>query len=216
MRLPKGLQALASCGRLLFTTQYRNIRWFMERPRLPVNRDGTVNIHLGCGQINHPAFINVDMVRYPHIHYLRPIDDLSVFDNDSADLIYASHCLEHFSFRQVPEVLAEWNRVVKKSGILRISVPDFDSIIKIYHLAGNKLDDVQQAIVGGQDYKYNYHHVVFNKAYLTELLVQAGFDEVREWLPGSSELTSLDDWSGKFFVVNGKSIPISLNLEAVK
>lgn len=194
----------------------KRFRWILRRPREPVNVNGDVLLHLGCGEVDKSGFINVDLVPHPHVHYLRPIDDLSNFTDGSVDLIYASHCLEHFSFRKVPEVLSEWRRVLKKNGVLRISVPDFDNIIETYRLSGNRLDSVLGAIVGGQDYKYNFHYVVFNKIYLTELLRKAGFDEVREWLPGSTELTTFDDWSGRSFDVNGKSIPISLNLEAVK
>lgn len=191
-------------------------KWRFNKPDLPQMEDNSVNLHLGCGVVNHPAYINIDLIPHPHVHYLRPIDDLSIFADNSADLIYASHCLEHFSFRRVPAVLIEWSRVLKKDGTLRLSVPDFDFIIEIYQASGNRLDAVHQAIVGGQDYKYNFHYVVFNKAYLTDLLLDAGFTDVCEWIPGASELTMFHDWSDKMFKVGDKEFPISLNLEAKK
>ncbi len=96
-----------------------------------------------------------------HVHYLRPIEDLSIFSDDSVDFIYASHCLEHFSYRKVTTVLKEWARVLKKGGFLRLSVPDFDSIVGIYEEDGRSLKLVQEMIVGGQNYEYNSHYVVF-------------------------------------------------------
>ena len=43
-----------------------------------------------------------------------------------------------------------------------------------------------------------------------------GFLEVREWTPGSSELTTFDDWSTRKISINGKEYAISLNIEAIK
>jgi predicted SAM-dependent methyltransferase len=201
---------------VIIKNQYRKLRWAVNRPPIPVLHEGEINLHLGCGVVNHPKFINIDLVPNSHVHYLRPIDDLSLFSDASVDLIYASHCLEHFPYTKVLQVLSEWNRVLKKGRILRLSVPDFDNIIETYRLSGNKIESVLSAIVGGQNYKYNYHYVVFNKDYLTDLLLRAGFCQVREWCPGSSDLKSFDDWSNKFFTINDRSIPISLNLEAIK
>ena len=84
-----------------------------------------MNLHLGCGTINHPKFINIDGIPKPHIHYIRSIDNLSNFSNNSVDLIYACHCLEHFPYHQIPGIISEWVRIMKKDSILRISVPDF-------------------------------------------------------------------------------------------
>lgn len=181
-----------------------------------MSADGTINLHLGCGNINHPDFINIDLVPHPHVHYLRPIDDLSVFGDCSVDLIYASHCLEHFSFRRVPAVLEEWFRVLRNGGVLRLSVPDFDLVVQTYLASDCDLDPVHQVIVGGQDYKYNFHYALFNRKYLTELLKNAGFTDVKEWIPGSSERTTFDDWSSKTLKIGDVEFPISLNLEAKK
>lgn len=198
----------------LLAQQYRTLRWFLRRPRLPCRRGGVVNLHLGCGSIAHPAFVNIDLRPYPHVHYLRPIDDLSNFADHTVDLIYASHCLEHFPFRRVPEVLAEWARVLKEGGTLRVSVPNFDSLVEIYRASGNNMDIIQQVIVGGQDYEHNFHYVVFNEAYLSKLLRQAGFSEIQEWTPDSSEMTTFGDFSGLAYRVDDTEFKISLNLEA--
>ena len=191
-------------------------KWHLNKPKLPTTRDNTINLHLGCGEVNHPDFINIDLVPHTHVHYVRPIDDLSIFANESVDLIYASHCLEHFPYRKVPSVLVEWARVLKKGGILRLSVPDFDTILGAYEADGKSLDLVLEMIVGGQDYEYNFHYVVFNKKYLKDRLERTGLSGVSEWTPGSSSLTTFDDWSNKEISAGGKTFPISLNLEARK
>jgi hypothetical protein len=105
---------------------------------------------------------------------------------------------------------------LKPGGILRLSVPDFDLLINIYKENNNDIDTILQPLMGMQLGEYRFHKTVFNKNSLTLLLHSTGFREVREWVPGSSALTSLNDWSGRKLSVNGKEYPVSLNLESVK
>jgi len=190
-------------------------RW-ITKPSLPTVGKDSVYLHLGCGSVNHPKFINIDAMRAPHIHYVRRIDDLSIFKDNSVDLVYASHCLEHFSHLEIPKVLAEWYRTLKTGGILRLSVPDFDLLLNIYKENHNDINAILLPLMGVQLGKYRFHKTVFNKNSLTSLLHDAGFKEVREWVPGSSETTTLNDWSGRKLSINGKEYPVSLNLESVK
>ena len=185
-------------------------------PTKPNNSDGSINLHLGCGSINHPAFINIDGIPASHIHYVGRIDKLSPFQDNSVDLIYACHCLEHFSHRQVLNVLQDWCRVLKMNGVLRVSVPDFNSMVNLYLAAGRDIQYVLEPITGGQDYKYNYHMTIFNEESLKSIFIEAGFTKVQSWEPGSSDMTTFDDWSGRSFSFDGHTFPISLNLEAVK
>jgi len=190
-------------------------RWIIQ-PSFPKLGNEALYLHLGCGLVNHPKFINIDAMRAPHIHYIRNIEDLSLFKDNSVDLIYASHCLEHFSHLRISQVLAEWYRTLKPGGILRLSVPDFDLLINIYKENHNDIDTILHPLMGVQLSKYRFHKTVFTKNSLTSLLHTTGFTEVREWVPGSSELTTLIDCSGRKLSVNGKEYPVSLNLESVK
>jgi SAM-dependent methyltransferase len=167
-------------------------------PRPP---DGKLNLHLGCGRVNHPRFVNID---------LRPFRDGSV------DLIYASHCLEHFSHHDVPAVLEEWWRVLKVGGILRLSVPDFDMLLQIYQACNNDLDCIQEFLMGGQDHKYNFHLTSFNAKTLRRILRASGFQEVREWIPGTDLLNTFDDFSSFAVNIGTKTYRVSLYLEARK
>ena len=81
-----------------------------------------INLHLGCGKKILPGFLHIDRDDYPHIDLVGPINELSVIPDECVDLIYCCHALEYFDLIEVPEVLKEWNRVLKPKGILRISV----------------------------------------------------------------------------------------------
>ena len=192
------------------------VKRVIKVPKLPKNKDGKVLIHLGCGPIDDSRWINVDLLYLPHIHYIQDITKLNNFPDDTADLIYACHVFEHISHRSLRDVLTEWRRVLKPGGILRLSVPDFDDIIKIYNSESGEIGSVVKPLMGGQDYAYNFHYSIFNKTYLSDLLKNAGFKEIQEWNPETAPYHNFNDWSSKLYPINGHEYRISLNLEAVK
>lgn len=220
---PKSWSKYCYTVRSILTEFFDQVRIFLSRIKriflpvpFPTLEKGVTHLHLGCGEINHPKFINIDGRPASHVHFVRSIDNLSPFKSRSVDLIYASHCLEHFSHTQVSGVLTEWFRVLKSDGILRLSVPDFDCLIEIYKTCGNDIGIIMNPLMGGQDYKYNFHRVVFTKASLTRLLENVGFKDIREWQPNECELTSFDDHSTCEFETSGRTYSISINLQARK
>ncbi|MBK4728693.1 methyltransferase domain-containing protein [Oxynema sp. CENA135] len=184
------------------------------RPPFPQCKE--INLHLGCGKIDLPNFINIDGLPGKHIHYIRSLDDLRPFKDNTIDLVYASHCLEHFSHKQTSRILAEWFRVLKNDGILRISVPDFELLLNIYRENENNLNTILDPLMGGQDYKFNFHMTAFNYSSLELLLKKSGFRQVQKWQPESCEFTTFDDWSNRKVLVNEKYYPVSLNVQAIK
>jgi predicted SAM-dependent methyltransferase len=202
------------------------LRWTLERfirtlrfftpGRLPQNPHGEIYLNLGAGSATHPAFINIDAYAAFHTHYIQAIDKLANFSTGSVDLIYASHCLEHFSHRQTAQVLTEWHRVLKTGGVLRIGVPNFDSLVHAYEAGGRDIELIQGVLSGGQDYPLNVHLRSFTHQSLSRLLEDAGFKTVRPWQHGDGELKSISDCCGLHFDVAGQRIAMSLNLEGVK
>jgi predicted SAM-dependent methyltransferase len=195
---------------------YYKIQFIFFKPGYPVNQNSKINIHLGCGEINSPEFINVDTRFFPHLHHVHDVCELSIFMDGFADLIYASHILEHVSMLKLNQVLNEWKRILKKGGILRVAVPNFETIVKIYEDKNCNIDAIWMPLMGGQEYPDNFHRAVFNKNYLSKLLLECGFTEVREWDPNRVDNHNFNDWASVRYEVSGKTYPISLNLEAIK
>ena len=184
--------------------------------RYPQNVGGKVFIHLGCGEVNSPEFINIDSRYFPHIHHVSDVQNLPFFTDNFADLIYTSHALEHIPMSEVKDALTEWKRVLKYDGILRISVPDFEKIVSIYQDNNHSIDSIWKPLMGGQEYSENYHYSVFNYDYLEKLLLECGFKNIRLWKPEDVENHNYDDWASSILEINQKKYPISLNIEAIK
>ena len=91
-----------------------------------------MKLHLGCGKRFIPGFVHIDAIDYKHVDHVATIDKLSFIPDNSVDLIYNCHVLEHFKRRDVQDVLKEWQRVLKPGGCLRTAVPDFEALAQLY------------------------------------------------------------------------------------
>jgi len=192
----------------------RYVKWRIRRPLYPLGAD--IRLHLGCGDIDYPDFVNIDARPGKHVHHVQRIDELHSFSESSVTLVYASHCLEHIPHRRVAHVLEEWRRVLKPGGIIRISVPDFDLLVDVYAENGRNVEFIQMPLMGGQDYPFNFHYTCFNRAEIVRLFLNAGFKSPRPWTHGTDKFTSVPDWSGEKINIKGKDYPVSLNFEAFK
>jgi predicted SAM-dependent methyltransferase len=168
-------------------------------------------LHVGCGSVILPKpFENLDGRDLPGVNHLGSVYPLD-FEDNTFDLIYSSHVLEHFKRDETLNILKEWVRVLKQDGILRISVPSFENIIKIYELSG-KLDNITGPLMGGQTYEFNFHYNVFDKKYLTSLMEMAGLTAIHPW---DFRRTIHSDYFD-FSQATTCEVPISLNLEGRK
>lgn len=138
-----------------------------------------MKLHLGCGRNRLLNFINID-IDPSFADKVCDITDLHEFEDDSIDEIYCSHALEHFSYKQILKILNEWNRVLKIDGILRISVPDFEQIIKYYSDHEN-LEILMGLLYGGQRNEYDYHKCGFTFNSINSLLQHIGFHQIQKY-----------------------------------
>lgn len=188
----------------------------IAKPLYPDVRSSGLKIHLGAGPINIQGWINIDARGDSHIHLQSNGFDLKEFADGAVSEIYMCHVLEHFSFEETKKVLKTMHGKLKTGGVLRLSVSDFDQLVAIYHASGNDLELIKMALMGGQDYEYNFHKGVFNKTLLSNLLIFCGFDGVQAWSTLEDFGIDLDDWSNKSFETPAGDIPVSLNIKAVK
>jgi len=178
---------------------------------------GEIKLHLGCGTRYIPGFIHIDIRKLPHVDYATSADKLKMFKENSVDLIYACHILDHFKRDQIDGVLKEWHRVLKPGGILRLAVSDLEQIVKVY-LKYKDLKLVVGPLMGRQDYPANTHGMSFDFNYLSEFLKKAGFKKIRRYNWEETIHKDYDDLSQAYIPHMNKKhgILISLNVEAEK
>jgi hypothetical protein len=106
-----------------------------------------------------------------------------------ADEVRSSHLLEHFSHRGAHKVLAEWVRVLKPGGLMRLAVPDFETIAKKY-IAGER-GQYQGWICGGQVSPLDSHLAIYDWDSLGTLMRTCGLVGIHKW-QGHDDCSQLD------------------------
>lgn len=89
-------------------------------------------LNLGCGLRFLRDWVNVDFVSTgPDVIAHNLLKGIPFPDN-SFDVVYHSHILEHFSKEHASIFIKECFRVLRPGGILRVAVPDLERIVKEY------------------------------------------------------------------------------------
>jgi predicted SAM-dependent methyltransferase len=175
-----------------------------------------LKVHLGAGPINIQGWINVDAREAPHVHIVTEVLELNEFSDESIAEIYMCHVLEHFSFQEVETLLAQFYKKLTTGGVLRLSVPDFDKLVTIYQAEKNDISIIKSALMGGQDYEFNFHKAFFNEKSLRDTLTSAGYGDIQLWETEDDFGVDLGDWSNKSFITASGTYAISLNIKATK
>lgn len=153
-----------------------------------------MKLHLGCGPRYIPGWYHIDAVQFPHVDLRSAVDRIPQAADGSADVIYACHVLEHFSPERVPEVLREWHRILRPSGVLRVAVPDMEAVARFYVEVGD-LALVRGLIWGRGNFLYNVHHTGFDFRSLAAVLELAKFMNPHRYNWWETEHADVDDFS---------------------
>lgn len=180
-----------------------------------------LQLHLGCGERFIPGFVHVDLAEHPHIDEQRDARDLSMFADEQADLIYACHVIEYFDREEIVDVLKEWKRVLKPSGILRLAVPDFRALLKVYEQTGDLTKILgplygKREVVGTSPLNWIYHKTVYDYESLSRLLESCGYRDIERYDWRETIHKDHDDHSQAYFPHMDKEhgLLISLNVQA--
>lgn len=90
--------------------------------------------NLGCGgtYVDSRDWLNLDFhSNTPAVIATNLSKPLPIPDN-SLEVVYSSHFLEHVPLSEVPALLGEIYRVLKPGGVVRLVVPDFENIAREY------------------------------------------------------------------------------------
>lgn len=105
-------------------------------------------LNLGCGTTYRKDWINIDLIsNAPEVIAF----DLKLgipFGNATLDAVYHSHVLEHMTSDDGSKLVTECARVLKPGGILRIAVPDLETLTRVYL---EKLENAKNGLPGASD-----------------------------------------------------------------
>jgi predicted SAM-dependent methyltransferase len=182
-----------------------------------------LQLHLGCGARYIPGFVHVDLDDFPHIDHRLSIDRLPMFEDETVDLIYCSHAFTYFDRVAALDVLKEWRRVLKPGGVLRLSVPDFAALARLYQETG-QMSRIIGPLYGRMEIETSsgrqliFHKTAYDQASLEALCREAGFRTCSAYDWRETVHRDYDDFSQAYYPHMDKEhgLQISLNMEAVR
>lgn len=175
-------------------------------------------LHLGCGRIRLPGYVNVDIQPHQSVDLCADLRALP-FEPGSVDMIYSCAVIEHFGRREWQPVLAHWFSLLKPGATLRLSTADFAACCEHYRETG-RVADLLGLIIGGQKDDWDWHGMIFDFALMAEGLAAVGFHNVRryDWRETDIGRWGIDDYSQAYLPhmdkENGRLM--MLNVEADK
>lgn len=103
-------------------------------------------LNFGCGKRFASDWTNIDFhSESPQVKQVNLLSGFP-FPDDSFDVVYSSHVLEHFHKEEAEFLLKEAYRVLKPTGIIRIVVPDLESLCREYLRVLDLPDDAAQKL----------------------------------------------------------------------
>ena len=149
-----------------------------------------VLIEIGAGETPHrPSYLHLDARVLPGVDVISDARHLPLRSAIVSE-IYAAHLIEHLSYDEGRELLAEAWRILKDGGRLEISCPDLEQAIQIYrtvpdlsHKVGT-VDSLTSIFYGAQTHKFDFHRAGYDFNLLSKGLKMAGFAKIRRLPPG--------------------------------
>jgi predicted SAM-dependent methyltransferase len=80
-------------------------------------------LNLGCGSRFHPTWTNLDAISSNAAVRACDLNKGIPFPDNSFQVVYHSHVLEHFPKDKAFELMQECRRVLETGGVIRVAVP---------------------------------------------------------------------------------------------
>ncbi|MBF0127950.1 MAG: methyltransferase domain-containing protein [Magnetococcales bacterium] len=170
-------------------------------------------LNIGGGRERREGWHNFNIKADPGVDFVGDCSDLGFFPDRCCDELYASHVVEHLPYQKLlPAALSEFHRILKPGGSLSVSVPDLDTLSRLFldpRLSLRERFHVMRMMFGGQMDREDFHYIGFNYPILEVYLRDAGFRAVQR-----VDFFGLFDDSSTLTPYFG--LPISLNVRALK
>lgn len=162
--------------------------------RLPPDHpDGIKNLQLGCGpQHIRRDWWNTDLRAFPGID--EALDAVQEWRwIDQLHYVYAEHFLEHLDISQAVAVLANCARSLRRGGVVRMSTPSLEWVLKSHFgfLSPTDSRQVSETIAVNRAFHGWGHKFLYSQGMLAWLFENMGFENVEFFSYGESNHETL-------------------------
>jgi predicted SAM-dependent methyltransferase len=109
-------------------------------------------LNIGCGSVFHSDWINIDLVPFSSQVLQCDFRNGLPYSDNELDICYSSHVIEHLTQQEARSLLSECFRVLSSQGVIRVVVPDLESIVKCYLHALNSVESGDRAAIPDYDW----------------------------------------------------------------
>jgi SAM-dependent methyltransferase len=143
-----------------------------------------MRLNVGCGNRRLPGYTGVDAIQRPAADIVAPAHAIPLPDGCASEVL-AVHLVEHVFSWEVPQLLAEWRRLLKPGGVLVLEMPDLMKCARnlVEGRAGRKPDQLHMWGIFGDDTlrdPFMMHRSGWWFTRLAPVVVAAGFVDVVE------------------------------------
>lgn len=90
-----------------------------------------MKLEIGGGKKPREGYLQMDVKKLPGIDVIGDVRKLP-FKDGELDEIYGHWILEHFAYQEIPDILYEWKRALKKGGLLHLVTNNGEAHIKAF------------------------------------------------------------------------------------
>jgi len=155
---------------------------------------------LGKRLLNGPSWKFAKIAAEKDIRFASATRRIPCPDN-SADVVYSSHMIEHLDCGEAQDFLREAKRVLRPGGVIRLAAPDLGRLVENYMVSGDAdifvagtnmsmarsasvASRIRLALIGPR------HHLwMYDGRSLSKLLHEAGFTDVCVMPPGKTNIS---------------------------
>jgi hypothetical protein len=171
-----------------------------------------LKLYVGSRNYKPDGYVTVDIDPANKPDIVADITNMTSVADASCDEVVAGHVLEHIEWPDSFAAIAEFARVLKPGGVVKIAVPDMASLMRML-LGGESAFHVMGLIygLGGRVNTFERHRYGFTLGMLADILETLGFGEFDWW--NSSLADASNGWAPRGL---DERIGMSLNMQAVK
>lgn len=184
----------------------------------PTNNNDKVQpikgLNLGCGTNILKGWLNTDISGQSPIIYLDAGKPFPFKDN-YLDYIFSEHMFEHLTYESGKLMLRECYRTLKPGGVLRLTIPALEFLIKLYNESETELHQqyarwslqqfapqmyadcvkrgksVPMAMIMNNFMRFWGHQMIYDFPLLEAMLTDVGFLDIKRCEAGQSDHVSL-------------------------